>query len=195
MPSPRRKTARKPSPRRRTRCSAQLVVEGKEDAPAPQQGRRSLQASREGRRAQQHPRYRPAHRRARSRHGAADRCRGFRAAAHPWLGAVHPRRDAGAGGHHARHRRGRAICRLARRHLQGDLHAALQLPALLGRRDGPPRRRRAARDRPWQACLARHPSDAAAGRISSPIRSASSRRSPSRTARRRWRRSAAPRCR
>ncbi len=27
-------------------------------------------------------------------------------AAHPWLGAVHPRRDAGAGRDHARHRRG-----------------------------------------------------------------------------------------
>ena len=46
--------------------------------------------------------------------------RGRRAAAHPWLGAVHARRDAGAGRHHARHRRGRAVHRRAGGHLQGD---------------------------------------------------------------------------
>ena len=53
---------------------------------------------------------------------------------------------------------------------------------------------RPARGRPWQACLARHPSDAADPRTSSPTPSASSRRSPSPTARPPWRRCAAPRC-
>ena len=57
-------------------------------------------------------------------------CRGRRPAAHPRLGAVHPRRDPGAGRRHARHRRGRAVHRRAAGHLQGDLPAALQLPAL-----------------------------------------------------------------
>ena len=39
----------------------------------------------------------------------------------------------------ARHRRRRAICRRARRDVQGMLHASLQLPALLGGRDRPDR--------------------------------------------------------
>ena len=51
----------------------------------------------------------------------------------PWFGAVHPRRNPGDGGCHARHLGRRAVCRLARRHLQAELHAALQLPALFGR--------------------------------------------------------------
>ena len=51
------------------------------------------------------------------------------------------------------------------------------------------------RDRPRQARLARHPPAAAAAATSSPTRSASSPRSPSPTARRRWRRSAALRSR
>ena len=105
--------------------------------------------------------------------------RGRHPAAHARLGAVHARRDAGAGGRHARHRRGRAVHRRAGGDLQGDLHAALQFPALLGRRDRPHRRARPARDRPRQARLARHPSDAAGRTTSSPTRSASSRRSPS----------------
>ncbi len=87
--------------------------------------------------------------------------RSRRAAAHPRLGAVHPRRDAGAGRHHARHRRGRAVDRRAAGHLQGSVPAALQLPALLGRRDRPHRRHQAPRDRPRQARLARDPSGAA----------------------------------
>ena len=124
-----------------------------------------------------------------------DRLRGRRPAAHPRLGAVHPRRDAGAGRRHARHRRGRADDRRAGGHLQGDLHAALQLPALLGRRDRPHGLARPPRDRPRQARLARHPPDAAGAATSSPTRSASSPRSPSRTARPRWRRCAAPRWR
>ena len=44
------------------------------------------------------------------------------------------------------------------------LPAALQLPALLGRRDGPHGLARPSRDRPRQARLARHPPDAADGR-------------------------------
>jgi polyribonucleotide nucleotidyltransferase len=47
--------------------------------------------------------------------------------------AVHARRDASARRHHARHGRGRAVRRRAGGHLQRELHAALQLPALLGR--------------------------------------------------------------
>ena len=79
------------------------------------------------------PRHRPPHRRPRHQDGPPDHRGSERSAAHPWLGAVHPRRDAGARRHHARHRRGRAVHRLARRHDQGHLHAALQFPALLGR--------------------------------------------------------------
>ena len=116
-------------------------------------------------------------------------------AAHARLGAVHARRDAGDRGRHARHRRGRAVCRRADRHVQGDLPAPLQLPALFGRRNRPHGFAGPPRDRPRQACLARHPPDAAQPRSSSPTRCASSPRSPSPTARPRWRRSAAPRWR
>ena len=42
-------------------------------------------------------------------HGPPDRRRSRRAAAHPRLGPVHPRRDPGAGRGHARHRRRRAV--------------------------------------------------------------------------------------
>ena len=92
---------------------AAVIVEGDAECADVAEGFGSLQASREGHRPQQHPRHRPAHRRARSRHRSPDRLRSFGAAAHARLGAVHPRRDAGAGRHHARHRRGRAIYRLA----------------------------------------------------------------------------------
>ena len=104
---------------------AELTGADKADAAARQQDRRSLQASREGRGPQLDPRYGPAHRRPRHQDGPQDRRRSIGAAAHPWFGAVHPRRNPGAGGHHARHRRGRAVYRLARRHPQGHLHAAL----------------------------------------------------------------------
>ena len=103
-----------------------------------------------------------AHRRPRPQDRASDHRRSRRAAARPRLGAVHPRRDPGAGGHHARHRRGRAVDRRAAGDLQGILPAALQLPALLGRRDRPHGRHQATRNRPRQARLARHPSGAAA---------------------------------
>ena len=126
---------------------------------------------------------------------APDRRRGRRPAAHPRLGAVHPRRDAGAGGRHARHRRGRAVDRRAAGNLQGNVPAALQLPAVLGRRDRPHGRARPPRDRPRQARLARDPSDAAAeGRVPlhHPRRLGDHR---VRTARPRWRPCAAPRSR
>ena len=45
---------------------------------------------------------------------------------------VHPRRDPGAVRRHARHRPGRADHRRAGRRVPRALHAALQLPALLG---------------------------------------------------------------
>ena len=51
--------------------------------------------------------------------------------------------------------------RRAAGNLQGDVPAALQLPAVLGRRDRPHRRTGPPRDRPRQARLARDPSDAA----------------------------------
>ncbi|MHC2306741.1 polyribonucleotide nucleotidyltransferase [Bradyrhizobium elkanii] len=59
-------------------------------------------------------------------------------------------------------RRGRAVHRCTVGDLQGNVPAALQLPALLGRRDRSPRRHQAPRDRPWQARLARDPPGAAA---------------------------------
>ena len=46
--------------------------------------------------------------------------------------AVHPRRDARPRGDHTRYRRRRADDRRADRHVQVELHVALQLPALLG---------------------------------------------------------------
>ena len=64
-------------------------------------------------------------------------------------------------------------------------------PPYLGRRDRPHGRARPPRDRPRQARLARDPSDAAEAKESSPTPSAWSRRSPNRTAPRRWPRSAA----
>jgi hypothetical protein len=119
-----------------------------------------------------------------------------RAAARPRLGAVHPRRDPGAG---ASPRSAPAEDEQIIDALEGDLprelHAALQLPALLGRRNGPHGLAGPPRDRPRQAGLARHPPDAAGQDEASPTRSASSRRSPSRTAPPRWPPSAAPRCR
>ena len=145
--------------------------------------------------ALEHPRPRPPHRRARSDDRSPDPGAGRRAAAHPRLVALHPRRDAGAGGGDARHRRGRAVRRLARRHLQGAVPAPLQLPALLGRRDRPHGHAGPARDRPRQARLARDPPDAAdrgGVPLHDPRRLGDHR---VRTARPRWRRCAAPRSR
>ena len=101
-------------------------------------------------------------RRPRPRRDPADHHRGRPAAAHPRLGALHPRRDAGAG-----HRRPSAPPRRAddrgvRGRERADVHAALQLPALLGRRGEVPARPRPPRDRPRRAGPPRAAADAAA---------------------------------
>ena len=69
--------------------------------------------------------------------------------AHPRLGALHPRRDPGAGHGDPRHLRGRADHRhRAGARVPQALHAPLQLPALLGGRGEVPARPGPARDRP-----------------------------------------------
>ena len=73
-----------------------------------------------------------------------------RAATHARLGAVHARRDAGARDDHARHRPRRADHRCARRRAQRAVHAALQLPAVLGGRDRHDGFAEAPRNRPRQ---------------------------------------------
>ena len=134
-------------------------------------GRRRLQGARSQDRALEHPRHRHAHRRPRREDGAPDRVRGRRPAAHARLGAVHPRRDAGAGGGDARHRRGRAVSSTRwkaptrRRFL---LH--YNFPPFSVGETGRMALARPARDRPRQARLARHPPDAAGARTSSPTR-------------------------
>ncbi len=141
-------------------------------------------------RALEHSRPQAPHRRPRPDDGATDPRPGRRAAAHPRLGFVHARRDAGPGGRDARHRRGRAIRRLARGNVQGALPAPLQLPSLFRRRDRPHGRPRPARNRARQARLARRPPDAADRRrvpLYDPRRLRDHR---VRTARPRWRRSA-----
>ena len=158
-------------------------------------GRHRVQGTAGQDRPLEHPRHRLPHRRPRPQDGPPDRLGSRHPAAYPRLGAVHARRDAGDRRRHARHRRGRAVCRRADRHVQGDLPPPLQLPALFGRRDRPHGFAGPPRNRPRQARLARHPSDAACRRGSSLIRCASFRRSPSPTARRRWLLSAAPRWR
>ncbi len=75
--------------------------------------------------------------------------------AHPRLGAVHARADAGAQRRRARHAEGGDAARHARPRDQEVLLAPLQLPALLGRGGGPPRRAQAPRHRPRSARRAR----------------------------------------
>ena len=158
-------------------------------------GRRAVQEARKRDRPRPHPRRRQPHRRPRPEDRPPDRRRSRRAAAHPRLGAVHPRRDAGAGRRHARHRRRRADDRRLEGTYKETLHAALQFPALLGRRDRPHGLARPPRDRPRQARLARDPSDAA-GEPRVPLHDPRRLRDHRvRTARPRWRRSAAPRWR
>ena len=67
------------------------------------------------------------------RRSAADLDRDQRAAAHARFSRLHARRDAGARHLHARHRRGRAEDRKLRGRNVEELHAPLQLPAVLGR--------------------------------------------------------------
>ncbi len=83
---------------------------------------------------------------------------------------------------------------LLERHAEGDASCCTTTSALLGRRDRPHGLAGPPRDRSRQARLARDRARSCRGRrTTSPTRCASSPRSPSRTARRRWRRSAAPR--
>ena len=114
---------------------------------------------------------------------------------HPRLGPLHPRRDAGPGLRHPRHRPRRAGDRGVRGRDPPEVHAALQLPALLGRRGQVPARPRPARDRPRRPRPPRAASRCCRTRTSSPTPCASSPTSSSRTARRRWPRSAAARSR
>ncbi len=123
----------------------------------------------------------------------ADHLRGRAAAAHARLGAVHARRDAGARRRHARHVVRRAEDRRADRRVLQEVHAALQFPAVQHGRGEVPARPRPARDRPRRARRARARAGAAGRRATSRTRSASSPRCSSRTARRRWPRSAAAR--
>ena len=144
------------------KAMAHFFPDGTDNPERPMQhGRRRVQGPRSQDRPLEHPRHLQAHRRPRSRHRASDRLRGAVPAAHPRLGAVHPRRDAGDRGRHARHQRGRAVDRRAAGNVQRSVHAALQLPAVLGRRDRTHGRARPSRDRPRQAGLACHPPDAA----------------------------------
>ena len=76
-------------------------------------------------------------RRPRRQDCPADRVRSGRAAPRPWLSAIHAWGNPGPCRRHAWHRRGRAVHRRAPRHVQRDIHAALQLPAVLGRRSRP----------------------------------------------------------
>ena len=68
------------------------------------------------------------------------------------------------------HRPGRADHRRARGRVPRELHAALQLPALFGRRSRPHGIARPPRNRPRQAGLARHPPDSCRRRRTSPTR-------------------------
>ncbi len=179
----------------KAKVSAEIFPEGRGDEFHQGGSGRSLQGAPGQGRPLERPRHGRAHRRPRREDRAPDRRRSRRPPAHPRLGPLHPRRDAGAGRRDARHRRRRAICRLARGDLQGALPAPLQLPSLQRRRDGPNGFARPSRNRPWQARVARHPSDAAGSRRV-PLHAA--RRLGDhrvRMARRRWRRSAALRSR
>ena len=119
----------------------------------------------------------------------ADQLRGRGPAAHARLGAVHPRRDPGAGGDHPRHVLRRAEDRRADRRALQQVHAALQFPAVQRRRGEVPARPGPARDRPRRAGRARPVARCCRTRRSFRTRSGWSPRSSSRTAPRRW-----PRC-
>jgi ribonuclease PH len=96
------------------------------------EGEGAVQGIGGGYRPQQYSGHGPAHRRARHQDGKADRGGSGRAAAHPWLGAVHPRGDAGAGGGHLGHRAGRAGGGRGGRRVPRAFHAALQFPSVFG---------------------------------------------------------------
>ena len=112
------------------------------------QGRQHPVRHRSQDRPQPDPLGRAAHRRPRHAHRAADRDPHRPPAARPRLGALHARRDPGAGRGDARHRPRLAAHRRARRRVQRALHAPLQHAAVRDRRDRPRRLAEAARDRP-----------------------------------------------
>ena len=168
---------------------------GRGGARGGQCSRPALRRPRGGHGAQRHPRHRHAHRRARHPDSPADHRRGRRAAARARQRAVHPRRDAGIVRRDPGHRAGRADRRCARRRISRALHAALQLPALLGgrgRADGQPW---PARDRPRQARLAGGASAAAEQGGVSLHDARGERDHREQRLRPRWRPSAAPRSR
>ena len=88
-----------------------------------------------------------------------DHDRGRRRPAHARLGAVHARPDAGAQRRRARHAQGGDAPRHARPRDEEVLLPPLQLPAVLGRGGGPPRRPEAPRHRPRRARRARAGAD------------------------------------
>ena len=104
--------------------------------PAPALVDREGRAPRAALRAAARPaaRRRRAHRRPRPDGHPADRLRGARGAPRPRRGAVHPRRDPGAGLQHARQPRRGADHRCHDGAQLQALHAPLQLPAVLGGR-------------------------------------------------------------
>ena len=132
-----------------------------------------------------------AARRARVRPDPPRHLRGRPAAAHPRLGAVHPRRDAGARHLHPRHLGEHPDHRGSRGRLQAPLPAPLQLPAVLRRRGQVPARPRPARDRPRQPGAPRARPRPSPRKTSSRTRCAWSPTSSSPTAPRRWPPSAA----
>ncbi len=89
----------------------------------------------------------------RSRQQLAARARlpGRRAAARARLGGVPARRNAGAGHRHSRHGARRAARGRPDRRILQEVHARLQLPAVLGRRDQADPRAWPARNRPRHA--------------------------------------------
>ena len=116
--------------------------------------------------------------------------RSWRAAAHARVGDLHPRRNPGAGDHHAGHRRRHAAAGGLRGRSQEALHAALQLSAVLGGRSCVPARSRPPRDRARRAGRARALCRVARRKPIGPTPCASSPTFWSRTGHRRWRRSA-----
>ncbi len=113
-------------------------------------------------------------------------------APHPRLGAVYPRRDPGAGDGDPGHDGRLAAPGDLRRRAAQEVHAPLQFPAVLGGRDGPHDRRGTPRSRTRSAGGARHHSQCCRPKSSRPTRCAWCRTFWSRTALRRWPRSAAP---
>ena len=102
-------------------------------------------------RARIDPERQQAARRAQVGRSAADLVPGGRAAACPRHRAVHARTDAGAERYDAGRRRRCAAARYAVADRQQAVHAPLQLPAVLGRRDGSDGWRGPSRDRPRRA--------------------------------------------